>query len=267
MTSREEFAQEMLLRENVRKAIIVAQRKKLNEGSDSVLRRIHLRSILKDLILEAAADPDEDPHPSTGINILRDLIKNSNFLKTIRTGYKALTTAEEQRTSYRAHMISAIQHALAPVMMNSDAGTGKGDIHEDIDIEVEEEEKFIEGEPENAPTAAEEEEEVESDPKDDFGLEGEEITGRDRAYEDFKDIEQTIINSFGMLSNPDDQEKFYDYLIANTKLYFDRFETELQAKVEEPTNSEYDNAETPEPESDVPEEESLDMEEFAAAAE
>ena len=223
MISREEFAQEMLLRENIRKAISVAQKKKLLEDRNKVINRINLRSILKSLILEAASEPDEDPHPSTGINILRDLIKNSNFIKTIRTGYKALTTAKEQRDSYRAHMISAIQHALAPIMMNQDAIEEGSPIKEDIDVEIEDEEKFIEGEPENAPK--EEEEEGEPDPKVEFGIEGEEYTGRDRAYEDFKVIEQRIIDSFGMLSNPDDQEKFYDYLVANTKLYFDRFES------------------------------------------
>jgi len=42
-----------------------------------------------------------------------------------------------------------------------------------------------------------------------------------------------------LLSNPEDQELFYDYLIANTKLYFDKFETELAGTVEEPTNQAY----------------------------
>ena len=45
-----------------------------------------------------------------------------------------------------------------------------------------------------------------------------------------------------MLSNADDRELFYDYLLANLKLYFDRFEEELDVSVEEPTNQAYDQA-------------------------
>ena len=45
-----------------------------------------------------------------------------------------------------------------------------------------------------------------------------------------------------MLSNPEDQEVFYDYLIANLKLYFDKFESELADTISEPTNQAYDDA-------------------------
>ena len=40
----------------------------------------------------------------------------------------------------------------------------------------------------------------------------------------------------------EDQELFYDYIIANLKLYFDKFEEELSSAVEEPTNQAYDMA-------------------------
>ena len=35
---------------------------------------------------------------------------------------------------------------------------------------------------------------------------------------------------------------FYDYLIANLKLYFDKWDGEVAKNVEEPTNDEYDQA-------------------------
>ena len=54
--------------------------------------------------------------------------------------------------------------------------------------------------------------------------------------------ESNIIDSYELLSNPEDQELFYDYLIANVKLYFDKFETELSDVVDEPTNQAYDMA-------------------------
>ena len=62
------------------------------------------------------------------------------------------------------------------------------------------------------------------------------------AYQSFKKIETSIIDSYELLSDPNDQELFYDYLIANLKLYFDKFENELSGEVKEPTNKAYDMA-------------------------
>ena len=49
------------------------------------------------------------------------------------------------------------------------------------------------------------------------------------------------------MADPEDQELFYDYLIANLKLYFEKFEEELANQVEEPTNQAYDMAKSEEP--------------------
>ena len=47
--------------------------------------------------------------------------------------------------------------------------------------------------------------------------------------------------SFDIVSpDEEDRETFYDYLITNVKLYFDRFEQELSPSVEEPTTPEYE---------------------------
>ena len=67
------------------------------------------------------------------------------------------------------------------------------------------------------------------------------------AYESFKKIESSVIDSYELLSNPEDQEIFYDYLIANLKLYFDKFEGELAGQVNEPSNQAYDDAKEEEP--------------------
>ena len=72
-------------------------------------------------------------------------------------------------------------------------------------------------------------------------------TGRNMAYNSFKKVENSIIDSYELLSNPEDQELFYDYLIANLKLYFDKFEGELADQVNEPSNQAYDTAKQEEP--------------------
>ena len=58
----------------------------------------------------------------------------------------------------------------------------------------------------------------------------------------FKKIETSIIDAYELLGNTEDQELFYNYLIANAKLYFDKFEDELSPDIEEPTNQAYDMA-------------------------
>mgnify|MGYP006864748859 CR=1 FL=1 len=67
------------------------------------------------------------------------------------------------------------------------------------------------------------------------------------AFQSFNKVEGNIVDAYELLSDPEDQELFYDYLIANLKLYFDKFESELASTVEEPTNQAYDTAKEEEP--------------------
>ena len=71
------------------------------------------------------------------------------------------------------------------------------------------------------------------------------------AYQSFKKIETSIIDSYELLGDPEDQELFYDYLIANLKLYFDKFEEELAGSLDEPTNQAYDDAAANQPAADA----------------
>ena len=188
--------------------------------------------------LEEAQTADTDPAPnkSTGINVLEDLLKK--IIPVLETDYKILTTSVEQRNSFRSHVIQAIVQTLKPVEVNNDA-VG---LNEDIEIELTDDEadenKFI-----DIRTDAEKQADVEpADPREEFGIEGQDVTGRNMAYSSFKKIESNIIDAYELLSNDEDKELFHDYLIANAKLYFDKFETELADKVEEPTNQAYSTA-------------------------
>tara|TARA_B100000214_G_C23971550_1_gene630408 strand:- start:2692 stop:3504 length:813 start_codon:yes stop_codon:yes gene_type:complete len=236
MLSREEMAKEMVLRENIQKAVSIVKNRHIQARTTEILQEIKLRSIIQSLIVEAAADPEEDPHENTGINVLRDMLKNSNILKTLSQAFKSLTTDKNQRDSFRAHIVNAVQSTLAPIMANDEASTEpSSDLEEEIEIDIEDD-KFI-------PTDdVEVEEEPEEDPKADFSLDGEDETGRNRAFEVYNKIEQSIIDYFSVLGNEQDKEMFYDYLITNIKLYFDKFEEELSTKIQEPTNPEYEDA-------------------------
>ena len=237
MIDRKEFIEELALRESIRSALTTV-RKRENESEKEVRRAI------KKMLQEEVKDA---PYKSTGINELETLLKK--IIPVIEPDYKSLTTAEEQRESYRAHILNATQNALSPVgavgsMNRDDIGVldlpGEDelgleeDTNEEIEITVAGDDKFIDIE--DKPTAKEEEEEKENE----FSVEGEEATGRNFAAMTWDRIETNIVDSYRKLSNPKDRELFYDYLMANLKLYFDKFEDELATVVDEPESDIYD---------------------------
>jgi len=247
--------EEKILRDSIRHAIREVKSKRLNEEENlrSVIRGF-MDIELKSLLEGGTPDVDPTPNKSTGINVLEDLLKK--IVPVLETDYKSLTTSDSQRESFRAHIVNAVENALTPAKINTSAGTEQSleeELEEEIEINVgdaaEDDEKFIDIRT-DAEKAAEEEEEEEEDPRDEFGsdVEGDE-TGRNMAYQSFKKIETSVIDSYELLADPEDQELFFDYLVANLKLYFEKFEEELAPSVEEPTNQAYDMAkseETPE---------------------
>jgi len=256
--------EERVLRENIRHLIRHVKQKRLSE--EQQMRKLVRKLIKYELLQEKSGVPGVEPTPNknTGINFLEDLLKR--VIPSLEDDYKRLTSSAEQRKSYRAHIINAIINTLAPARLNDDAGQGDP-LQEDIEVDmgeegpVADEEKFIDidgSAKEEEPTPEESEEEEFA-----VGMEGENATGRNVAYRAFKQIQQPIIDTYDLLSDEDDQETFYDYLVANVKLYFDKFEGELDTTVDEPSNQAYDDAksgETGMPEEEpAPEEGGLDL--------
>tara|TARA_Y100000593_G_C4289824_1_gene327646 strand:+ start:154 stop:951 length:798 start_codon:yes stop_codon:yes gene_type:complete len=241
--------EENILRNSIRHLIREVKQKRLSD--ENKLRKIirefmDIESVAK---LNEKQTPDVDPTPnkSTGINVLEDLLKK--IIPVLETDYKSLTTSTDQRESFRAHIVNAVENSLTPAKVNNQAGEGEAQLDEDLEEEIEinvgdaaqDDEKFIDIRTDAEKAADEEDEEV--DPKDDFGdgVGGDE-TGRNMAYQSFKKIESSVIDAYELLANPEDQELFFDYLTANLKLYFKKFEEELAPSVEEPTNQAYDMA-------------------------
>ena len=224
---------------------------------------VALRMAIRELLKEGDIS-DIHPHRSTGINVLEDLLKK--MIPTIRTDFKKLTTGEDQRKSFRAHFIRGIKSSLMPTMVNDgdfsdkapDFGGAGGSMLMDepeeelaeelqmldeLDVDVDigdeaatqpgDEAKKIPIEDDDTPS---EEEEFGS------GLEDLDETGRNMAFTSFKKVQQYILDAYDSLANAEDKETFFEYLITNTKLYFDKFEDELQQTVEEPTTDSYEQA-------------------------
>jgi len=240
--------QEKLLRENIRHMIrIVKQRTVSDENKLREMIRGFTEYEISTMFKEGQT-PDVSPTPnkSTGINVLEELLKK--IVPVVETDFKSLTTDSEQRQSFRSHIINAVINTLTPAKINTEAGEEElqeyGDVEEELDIVVGDtpDDKFIDIRTDAERSAEEDPEEEEEDPRDSFGGIGGDETGRNMAYQSFKKIESSIIDSYELLSNDEDQELFYDYLIANLKLYFDKFEEELAGSVEEPSNQAYDMA-------------------------
>lgn len=245
--NRNDMLDEFILREAVRDTIRESLRQKNILLRENLESEIATKQLIRKMILKEQEDPEDTPHASTGINVLEDLLKK--IIPQVETGYKVLTTKEEQRKSFRAHILKAVQNTLTQADITSMASPEVQELAEsvvqyldrldvmdeaDIDITVnsdepvsdeEKDEKFIDIEPEKSDN----EEEV-----DTFSITGEDETGRNMAQETFDSIENQIIDAYAVLSDPEDKKVFYDYLLTNLKLYFDKFEDEIEPSPAEP---------------------------------
>ena len=261
---REEIIIERKLRSHIRNRLksIIAEQKRVQLQEEQALRKV-IRQILKEGDIS-----DIHPHRSTGINVLEDLLKK--MIPTLRTDYKRLTSDESQRKSFRAHLIKAIKDSLVPSQVNDKYGsTGggtegallsspepEGDVSDEEDLMSALEEAVRDALSEVEVEITDETEPGDEDKKipvedDDTpseeeafgaGLEDMDETGRNMAFTCFKKVQQYILDSYDSLANTEDKKIFVDYLITNVKLYFDKFEDELQKTVEEPTTDEYEQA-------------------------
>ena len=233
---RTEFMEEQMLREHIRKAINIVLDKNEKKAKAQLNEEKQLRTVIRKLILqEKEAVADESPHNSTGINVLEDLLKN--IIPVIEKDFKRMTTEPTQRESFRAHIVKGAEDLLAPPEVNLTAGGDQAPVmeqEEGVEIEIEddptEDNAFIDIDGDGVPDEEE----------DAFGIEGQDETGRNFAELTFKKVSQQILDAYDLLSNSQDRTLFHDYLLTNLKLYFDKFENELQTTVPEPTTPEYE---------------------------
>jgi DNA-directed RNA polymerase subunit L len=242
---RQEIIEELRLRKLVRKAIKVVESRRAKEEQKILAEEETLRKVIQIMLREdEVSDTESSPYDNTGLNTLNTLF--DNILKTIETGYKELSSSKEQRDSFSSHMLKAIENTLAPLRA-LDKSDDK--LEEDIDIQVSKDK------PEDM---ADIRVDKEDQAKQDFGIEGEDLTGRDKAYDTFNKVETQIVDAYKSLHNSEDIKAFYDGLLMNLDLYFKKFEDEMQPKVDAPqTGSEVEKG------FDLDSEEDLDLEDIA----
>ena len=253
---------EMILRENVRKAIRIVRNKRQNILTEET----KLRNIIRTMLNEEDATT-EGPSMNTGGNALDQMLLNTNTLSELEQEYKTLTTSPEQRKSFRAHIINAVINALgverAAGLPNAadDGGMGEeppdamGELAEAVKALFEAEislgdapEEEVEAEAEaEAPKLGAEPEEVDplESEREEFGAGvdgGDDMdkTGRNYALDAWNKVKKNVTEAYAKLGNEEDRKQYYDYLITNLKLYFDTWESELEGTPEEPTTPEYE---------------------------
>jgi len=256
---RQQFLDELKLREQIRRAIAIIGERKQNQQTQMLAEEKRLRKVIRKLLKEEEGQGDE----STGISYLRRDLKK--IIPELESGYKALRSKKEQRDSYRAHIISALKDIILRGDTNFNAksdGDAIADgvdapidsgLNEEIDVNFGDSEDFPDpekkldiGREKPEELQAVEDDNEENKELDDFSIEGEDKTGAAAALTSMKQIEKVVINTYSTLYDPTDRELYADYLITNTQLYFDEFEKELQTIIPEPENPEYEKRKEPE---------------------
>jgi len=239
MISRKDMVTEKLVREYIRKKI---KENMVQPNRELFLKEQALRKVIRKLIKEGDIS-DIHPHRSTGINMLEDVLKKA--IPTLRMDYKRLTTDEKQRKSFRAHIINAVLDSLKPMEANDQYLQGSAEGASSplmAEPTLSEEEKELDEAEIDVDITGDEDKKipVEDDdtPSDEeqfgTGLESEDETGRNMAFTSYKKVSQYILDAYDSLANPKDKKTFTEYLVINLKLYFDKFEDELQSNVQEP---------------------------------
>jgi len=241
---RQQLIEEIRLRDFVKRAIKVRAK---NKVKPQIWEEFEIRSIIRKLLKEAPAEKAQ--HRSTGINVLEDLLKK--IIPVIEADYKMLTTDNDQRKSFSAHIVAAVKNSLAPITVTSAAGEDKFISVDEID-DINEIEVEIGGDkPEDDDAFIDIEDKEEAEEESNFqDIADEDRTGANFASTTFDKVETQITDAYALLSNEEDQNLFEEYLLTNIKLYFDKFEDELSATLVEPTTPEYEEEKDGEEESD-----------------
>ena len=234
---RNQLIAEELIREHIRKRITV----KLEQQR---LAEEKIRTVVRKLI--EAETGTEEASRSTGINVLADLLQN--IIPTVEDDYKMLTSSKEQRDSFKNHIVHAIENSLRPIEANTQGEKQKENIQFEIDRDTLLEKMSIDLDPQDDGKEAQSIEgefiDIDNDGKDDneefVELEDQNETGRNFAQASYKRVEKQIVDAYDMLADDEDKDVFYDYLLTNMLLYFDKFEDELENDLSPVSTPEYE---------------------------
>lgn len=225
MINRSKFAEELILREHIRKAISIVSKRREDK---KILQEQELRNVIRSMITEAKKIAVYD---STGKNELNIFLLNSSFLSTIETSYRKLTTSPEQRESYIEHLIVFVKEFLVRLdSLEKDEFASDEDKVEEPD-EVEDKIKIdvVSQEPD------EDLETMAIGPDDikftELMIPGLDRTGAKNAYNDFLNTKSILRQAYSNLDSEEDKADFKDELPKQIILYGRQYETSLVPEI------------------------------------
>tara|TARA_R110000751_G_scaffold11964_1_gene41324 strand:- start:81 stop:950 length:870 start_codon:yes stop_codon:yes gene_type:complete len=234
---RNQLIAEELIRDHIRKRISFKLKKQR-------LAEEKIRKAVRYLI--EAETGTEEASRSTGINVLADLLEK--IVPVIEDDYKMLTTSDDQRKSFRNHIIHAIENSLRPIESQNQGEQATENIEYEIDVDLLREKLSIDLGPQDDGKEEQSIEgefiDIDNDGQEDDGfvqIEDQNETGRNFAAVTFRAVEKQIVDAYDMLADEEDKDVFYDYLLTNMMLYFDKFEDELRSDLPDVTTDEYDS--------------------------
>jgi len=127
--------EEKTLRSNIRDLIRFVKQKKTEQTELFEKNIIKLAELELVKMIAEVSTPDVSPTPnkSTGINVLEELLKK--IVPVLETDFKSLTTNENQRKSFRAHIVNAVVKTLTPAIANNQADDSSEDLNE-IEVDI-----------------------------------------------------------------------------------------------------------------------------------
>jgi len=260
---------ETLLRKYIRNKIKESMRKDSEKEQQ-------LRQVIRGLIKEAKEQAN--PHPNTGINKLRDAFRKAK--PSIKSKFQQLTTSEEQRTSFTAHLLNAfislfqqldalnaqggepnpvpdadikgpegLEAPPADSNIEADVEAELDGLLQEIDVQVQDddEEVFDVVSDEKPPPKSQVEKdvakkkEVETE-REDFGsgLGDMDRTGRNQAFDAFRLVQSYFSDAYLDLDNEADREMFKDWCLYNLELLMKSYESELNPNLAKPEISRHE---------------------------
>lgn len=239
---------------------MIDRMKLIQEAQERKLREL-IRTKIK--LLKEKSGPKSKgftPHKSTGINVLEDVLKK--IIPVLEQQYKSLTSNRNQRRSYRLHILNAVKNMLLPEQALFDSDQSQ--INESVNLKFNDQGENSSG-PVSDPSPKQETEKymdpeklikiddrfeppkkTKEDEENDFinkhTIKNTDLTGRNFALISIRQIQQPIIESYETLSSQEDKDTFFEYLLTNLKLYFDKFEDELGLNnISEPSSPDYNS--------------------------
>ena len=205
MIDRQQFVEELKLREQIRRAIKIIREKKEAKAKAILQEEMKLRTIIRSLLNEKEGEGDE----STGIAFLRRDLKK--ILPELEEAYTSLRTSVDQRKSYRTHILNAIQNLITVSDTNfnatpdKDPGEEAVGIEEQIDVNIGDDAPDANKRIDIGREKPEEESEVDAEKAkedaelEDFAIAGEDRTGAVEALRSMKQIENVIKKTYNGL--------------------------------------------------------------------